>query len=165
MISGDLVAGLISRRGSIIGWSHAIPPPPTAVDDDTRGPRLTLGGPRESGAYGEDFTPFYNITALLSGKNAAALLKMWGAVEAGDMQLDVAVPFESPDCDAPQPPPDLITAFNAGQFAQILSSPTTMVFDKFSIYGDQWVAKAKPVPLIDANAIFAWRLLITRDSV
>lgn len=154
----------------MVGWLHAQPPDPNTIDPLTRGPKASLGGPPLApGAFGETYPPDVEaaqIRAYLSNKAMTATFQKFGIVEVGDLQMDVAVPFSpEPYFNIVQLEQPLVTAYNAGEFANVAPGPQkTVTFDQFIIGGVKWVAKARPVPLLDANVVIAWRLLIARKS-
>jgi len=168
-MNADAVRGLISRRGSVVQWAHASPVPAANMNTVTQGPKSTglagIGtGPRNEGAMEEGYAAFFPIRAYFSGKVSSSAFMQWGIVEAGDAQLDVAVPF-APDgagCIGALPPA-LLDAYNNGRFA-VIRGQTTVTFDRFIIGGVPYVAKAVPVPLVDSNITFAWRILVAKET-
>jgi len=160
------VHGLIQRRGNRIAWMHAIAPDPSTIDSLTLGPKGSIGAPgSDAGPFGESYMDPVNVKAYLSNKAAAATFQAYGIVEVGDLQLDFAVPF------APEPgieplPEALEQAYNAGDFCILgqrsddYDDAKTVVFDRFTILGKTYVAKARPVPIVDQDVLIAWRLLV-----
>lgn len=169
------VQGLIRRRGNVIGWYHAIPPDPSSINPFTGQPTASLGGPKlPDGTYGESYPtdPVY-LRGYVSNKSVYARFQAFGNVEVGDLQLDFAVPFVAEPYYGIDPlSPSLLKAFTNGDFAftkpdpSVFSEqPQTMVYDRFSWSGRTYIAKARPIPLVDRNVVIAWRLLISEFSL
>jgi hypothetical protein len=172
------VAELIARRGNLIGWMHSVIPPPGAMNPSSDTPKATLGGPRltNTGNFGESFLPPVNVFAYFSSKTTSFTQQPFGQVDIGDAQLDFAVPFfPRPgttvlvDPDPTADPPILgttpsLTDYNSGNFSDI-KGEATLRMDRFVIMGQLWTAKARAIPLVDKNVLFAWRLLISKVSV
>lgn len=169
------VHGLIQRRGNVIGWFHASPPDPSSINPLTGQPTASLGGPKlPDGTFGESYPtdPAY-IRGFVSNKSVYARMAAFGNIEVGDLMLDLAVPFRPETVYGIIPLPQaLCDAYNNGDFAftrparsAFSDQPVTMVYDRFSWYGKTYIAKARPVPIVDRNVIIAWRLLISEFSL
>lgn len=162
---------MMRRRGTVMGWQHAIPPNADQIDPLTQGPKASLGdgpGPdgNKIGGFGEGYHPEVNIRAYATSKVSAAVLQIYGMIEGGDMELCVVVPFTpDPANGIKSLPADLEAAYNAGEFATIAESETTAAFDRFRFMGRLWVSKGPAVPIIDGNVTVAWRVLITKFTV
>lgn len=168
------VQWLLSRRGNVIDWYHATAPDPGTINTAMGQPMASLGGPKlPVGTFGESYpTCPVKIRAFLSSKFTQAQMQLWGIIEPGDMQLDVSLPFmPEPSVGIVALPPELLAVYNAGQFAQVTrigvtyDNPRTMTFDRFGYGGKLWIAKARAVPLVDANTTFAYRILISEFSL
>lgn len=161
------IAGLIRRRGSIVQWYHAIPASGNRVDPLTKQPILQAGGPRKPmGPTGETYYDPVNLRAYWSKKVSDVFLKQYGVVDQSDSQLNIAIPF------APEPlqqiqilDPDLLAAFNNGDFVHLAKDDTLLARDKFKIGGAHWVVKARAIPIVDANRTVAFRLLIGKMTL
>jgi hypothetical protein len=99
-------------------------------------------------------------------------MQLWGNIEVGDMQIDIAVPFKcEPSVGIGPLPEDLLCIYNAGQFAQVprkgktYDAPQSMAYDRFGFQGRIWIAKARAVPLVDQNVIFAYRVLVSEFTL
>jgi hypothetical protein len=166
------VAGLIRRRGIIVEWQHAIPATGDFVDQDSRAPRLTAGGPRiPTGPTGEWYTRAYRCRVYFSKKTTSVFSQMWGMLDERDAQLDLAVPFApEPEHGITLPERRELDAWNRGQFTQFPpnftpgADLTLIARDRFRIDGVRYVVKAAAVPLQDANVTIAYRLLIGADT-
>jgi hypothetical protein len=169
------VQALIRRRGSIIDWSHASPPAATSIDPYLGQPQVALGGvgPPGDAAWGtqgnlaESYAPYVKLRAYFTNKNLNAFWAHYGGVEAGDAELCFALPFEADPANCIFPlSPALYTAYMNGDFAVIRDpAQVTMTFDRFVVDGRRWMAKVRPVPLVDANVRFAWKLLVKADTL
>ena len=168
-MNANAVRGLISRRGSVVQWAHAWPALAATLNPLTKGPRSTglagIGVPNlNNGAMGESYSSYYPIRAYFTNKTSQSSFQQYGIVEAGDAQLDIAMPF-APDFGACADglPPALLDAFNRGRFA-VIRNQTTATYDRFIIDEQPWIAKAVPVPLVDASITFAFRVLIAKET-
>ena len=169
------VQALIRRRGSIVQWAHALPPAATSIDPYFGQPQVSIGGVgtpgsatyTPSGNLGESYLPYVNLRAYFTNKNLNAFWAHYGGVEAGDAELCFALPFVADPANCIFPlSPVLYAAYQDGNFAVIRDpSQPTMTFDRFIIDGRRWQAKVRPVPLVDANVRFAWKLLVKADTL
>jgi hypothetical protein len=173
-VNAAAVRGLIQRRGNVLTWYHAIPPDPGTINPAMGQPTASLGGPKLApGTFGEQYpTTPHNIRDFLSSKFTQAQMQLWGNIEIGDMQLDVAVPFRPEPAVGIVPlPPDLLCVYNEGRFAQVkrkgttMDAPQTMAFDRFGYAGRLWIARARAVPLVDQNVTFAYRILVAEFTL
>lgn len=168
------VQGLIARRGNVLLWWHAIAPDPGTINPAMGQPIASLGGAKlPPGTFGESYptTPAL-IRGFLSSKFTTAQMQLWGNVEVGDMQLSVAVPFKcEPSFGIVPLTPELLAIYNGGQFAQVAQklstrdAANTMTYDRFGFQGRVWLAKARAVPLVDRNVIFAYRILVSEYTL
>jgi len=168
------VQGLLSRRGNVLQWWHAVAPEPGTINPAMGQPIASLGGPKlPPGTFGETYPDApVNIRGFLSSKFTQAQMQLWGNVEVGDMQLDCSVPFKpEPSVGILPLPPDLLAAYMDGKFSVVTrqgrtyDAPQTMVFDRFGYQGRIWIAKARAVPLVDQNVTFTWRILVSEFSM
>lgn len=174
------VAAMYRRRGSLVGWLHATPPPTSTIDPLTGGPIASLGlgvvAGVGKGNFGETYLPAVNVWAYFSNKTTSFSQQGYGVVDIGDAQIDFAVPYvqangSSPllDANPAAVPPVVATApslsdYNKGHFA-IIQNQQTIALDRFVIMEQLWQAKAIAVPVTDRNVVVAWRLLISKVSV
>ncbi len=169
------VVALIRRRGSIIDWSHAQPPAAASLDPYYGQPLAPLGGEgpagdavyTASGNLDEVYGPYVKLRAYFTNKNLNEFWARYGGVEAGDAELGFALPFTPEPANCIQPlSPEYFDAYTNGNFAVVRDpAQPTMTFDRFVVDGRRWMAKARPVPLVDANVRFAWKLLVKADTL
>lgn len=166
------VAGLIRRRGQIVKWYHATSASGADIDPLTQNPRLTAGGPRTvAGSVGQPMTgptgeqypdePVL-VRAYMSKKVSSAFSQIYGILDQNDAQLDLAVPFApEPELGIKIEDKRLLEAYERGAFVQYPRRDDRLVArDKFTIAGLDYIVKSRAVPLVDANRVVAWRLLI-----
>ena len=165
-MNGAQVIALYQRRGSVVEWEHAIPPPPDTIDPLTGGPRASLGeglaGGVGDGNFGENFCAPVRIVAYFHDKRKSFSARDFGIVETGGSLLTFAVPY-TPDWRASVLDRDSTPSaddYNAGRFAVLRGQ--TLAFDRFRIDGQLWLADALPTPIIDANVTIAWRLSVSK---
>ena len=166
------VSALIRRRGNIISWQHATPASGAIVDEDTREPRLNVGGARIAmGPTGESYGVPYACRGYFSTKTAAIFAQLYGMQDERDAQLDVAVPFApEPEYGIVLPAPADYAAWNTGTFTQFAPNPmpaatlTLIARDRFVINGVRFIVKVAAVPIQDANVTVAWRILLGADT-
>lgn len=178
-MSPQQAAALYIRRGTLVEWIHTIPPDPAGFDPATGGPKALLGGPRMTnvGNFGETFLPPVIVNAYFQSKTTSFSQQPFGQVDIGDGQLTFVVPYvptyrTTPlfDANPTADPPVVATTpslsdYNLGNFANV-QGPEGMRFDRFTLYGSTYVAKAVPVPLSDGDCgVFAWRLLVGKVGV
>jgi hypothetical protein len=91
------VAAMYRRRGNMIAWYHAVPPPASAIDPLSGGPMASLEDGVVTGAgsgnFGENYQPPVNVFAYFSKKTSSFGQEGYGVTDIGDAQLDFAVPY------------------------------------------------------------------------
>jgi hypothetical protein len=169
------VAAMYRRRGSLISWLHAIPPPAGTIDALSGGPIASIGGGIVDGVgegnFGEVYQPPVALWAYFSNKSTSFAQMGYGAVDVGDAKLDFAVPYVQANGSALLLDTDPVAGtvattpslsdYNNGNFA-LLQNGATIVFDRFYIMGQTWQAKAVPTPITDLNVVVAYRVNISK---
>jgi len=166
------VRGVIERRGSIVLWHHARPLDPNKIDHFTQGPDVNLGEPSEPmGNFGERYLEPFPIFAYFSNKIHSSFATEYGIVDQGDAQLTIGVPFDpGVNCELRPLPLELNKAYQEGDFARIQDNGKNLIrYDLFEFpfipHLHKWMAKAPAIPIVDANQVIAWRILIAKKSV